>query len=58
MDRERTVLVGNVVLNSSGGRVSRAARVEYDDAANLARLSDMKDELHSTSAFLDTQDHV
>ncbi|ADY27110.1 hypothetical protein Deipr_1979 [Deinococcus proteolyticus MRP] len=38
VDRERTVLVGNVVLNSSGGRVSRAARVEYDDAANLARL--------------------
>ncbi len=38
VDSERTVLVGNVVLNSSGGRVSRAARVEYDDAANLARL--------------------
>ncbi|GHF95487.1 hypothetical protein GCM10017783_04240 [Deinococcus piscis] len=38
VDRERTVLVGDVVLNSSGGRVSRAARVEYDDTANLARL--------------------
>lgn len=38
VDNERTVLVGNVILNSDGGRTSRAARVEYDDAANLARL--------------------
>lgn len=38
VDREKTVLVGNVVLNSKGGRVSRAARVEYDDAQNMARL--------------------
>lgn len=38
VDTERTVLVGDVVLNSEGGRVSRAARVEYDDAAGLARL--------------------
>ncbi|CAM4448920.1 LptA/OstA family protein [Deinococcus marmoris] len=38
VDDEKTTLVGNVVLNSEGGRVSRAGRVEYDDAANLARL--------------------
>lgn len=38
VDSERTVLVGDVTLNSAEGRVSRAARVEYDDAANLARL--------------------
>ncbi|WP_034385923.1 LptA/OstA family protein [Deinococcus sp. YIM 77859] len=38
VDEEQTVLVGNVVLNSQGGRVSRAARVEYDDQANTARL--------------------
>ncbi|TNM62389.1 OstA family protein [Deinococcus radiopugnans ATCC 19172] len=38
VDEETTTLVGNVVLNSEGGRVSRAGRVEYDDAANLARL--------------------
>jgi len=38
VDEEKTTLVGNVVLNSEGGRVSRAGRVEYDDAANLARL--------------------
>ncbi|GAA5514297.1 hypothetical protein Dcar01_03052 [Deinococcus carri] len=38
VDEEQTVLVGNVVLNSKGGRVSRAARVEYDDQANVARL--------------------
>ncbi|BDP40291.1 hypothetical protein DAETH_02600 [Deinococcus aetherius] len=38
VDEEQTTLVGNVVLNSKGGRVSRAARVEYDDQANTARL--------------------
>ncbi|WP_019588464.1 LptA/OstA family protein [Deinococcus apachensis] len=38
VDAEQTVLVGNVVLNSKGGRVSKAARVEYDDQANTARL--------------------
>lgn len=38
VDAEKTTLVGNVVLNSEGGRVSRAARVEYDDTRNLARL--------------------
>ncbi|WP_226342440.1 LptA/OstA family protein [Deinococcus sp. AJ005] len=38
VDDEKTTLVGNVVLNSEGGRVSKAGRVEYDDAANLARL--------------------
>ncbi|MBB5376173.1 hypothetical protein HNQ07_001630 [Deinococcus metalli] len=38
VDQEKTTLVGNVVLNSSGGRVSRAARVEYDDTRNVARL--------------------
>ncbi len=38
VDDEKTTLVGNVVLNSEGGRVSRAGRVEYDDTANLARL--------------------
>nr|WP_256488259.1 LptA/OstA family protein [Deinococcus sp. HSC-46F16] len=38
VDTEKTVLIGAVVLNSPGGRVSRAARVEYDDEANLARL--------------------
>ncbi|WP_102128247.1 LptA/OstA family protein [Deinococcus planocerae] len=38
VDEEQTTLVGNVVLNSKGGRVSKAARVEYDDAANTARL--------------------
>lgn len=38
VDEESTVLLGNVVLKSEGGRVSRAARVEYDDAANTARL--------------------
>jgi hypothetical protein len=38
VDEETTTLVGNVVLNSEGGRVSRAGRVVYDDAANLARL--------------------
>lgn len=38
VDEEKTVLVGNVVLNSKGGRVSRAARVEYDDTRNIARL--------------------
>lgn len=38
VDTEKTVLIGGVVLNSPDGRVSRAARVEYDDEANLARL--------------------
>lgn len=38
VDEEQTVLVGNVVLRSQGGRVSWAARVEYDDQANIARL--------------------
>lgn len=38
VDTEKTVLIGGVVLNSPDGRVSRAARVEYDDRANLARL--------------------
>ncbi|MFC4638797.1 LptA/OstA family protein [Deinococcus hohokamensis] len=38
VDAETTTLVGEVALNSAGGRVSRAARVEYDDARNLARL--------------------
>ncbi|MBZ9750032.1 LptA/OstA family protein [Deinococcus sp. HMF7604] len=38
VDDEKTTLVGNVVLNSEGGRVSKAARVEYDDASNIARL--------------------
>lgn len=38
VDAETTTLVGNVVLNSEGGRVSRAGRVIYDDTANLARL--------------------
>lgn len=38
VDEEKTVLIGNVELRSKGGRVSRAARVEYDDTANLARL--------------------
>lgn len=38
VDAETTTLVGAVTLNSAGGRVSRAARVEYDDARNLARL--------------------
>ncbi len=38
VDEEKTTLVGSVVLNSEGGRVSRAARVEYDDTANIARL--------------------
>lgn len=38
VDEEKTTLVGNVVLNSEGGRVSKAARVEYDDTKNIARL--------------------
>lgn len=38
VDEEKTVLVGNVVLKSSGGRVSKAPRVEYDDKADSARL--------------------
>ncbi|UBV42288.1 LptA/OstA family protein [Deinococcus taeanensis] len=38
VDDEKTTLVGNVVLNSAGGRVSEAARVEYDDTRNVARL--------------------
>lgn len=38
VDAERTLLVGKVELKSEGGRVSRAPRVEYDDAANTARL--------------------
>ncbi|WP_414657576.1 LptA/OstA family protein [Deinococcus sp. VB343] len=38
VDSEATVLVGDVVLRSKGGRVSRASRVEYDDQANTARL--------------------
>ncbi|MDP9765836.1 LptA/OstA family protein [Deinococcus enclensis] len=38
VDEEKTVLIGNVELRSKGGRVSKAARVEYDDTANLARL--------------------
>ncbi|MPY67246.1 OstA family protein [Deinococcus sp. SDU3-2] len=38
VDTEKTVLIGAVVLSSPDGRVSRAARVEYDDEANLARL--------------------
>lgn len=38
VDAERTLLVGKVELRSEGGRVSRAPRVEYDDAANTARL--------------------
>lgn len=38
VDQEKTTLVGNVVLNSAGGRISRAARVEYDDTRNVARL--------------------
>lgn len=38
VDEEKTVLVGNVVLESKGGRVSKAGRVEYDDTQNVARL--------------------
>ncbi|MBZ9712270.1 LptA/OstA family protein [Deinococcus multiflagellatus] len=38
VDEEKTTLVGNVVLNSEGGRISKAARVEYDDTRNVARL--------------------
>lgn len=38
VDEESTTLIGNVVLTSQGGRVSKAARVEYDDASNTARL--------------------
>lgn len=38
VDEESTVLVGNVKLTSSGGRVSEAERVEYDDLKNEARL--------------------
>lgn len=38
VDAERTLLVGTVELKSKGGRVSKAPRVEYDDAANTARL--------------------
>lgn len=38
VDEEKTTLVGGVVLNSEGGRVSKAARVEYDDTKNVARL--------------------
>lgn len=38
VDEEKTLLVGNVVLQSAGGRVSRAGRVEYDDTHNQARL--------------------
>ena len=38
VDDEKTTLVGNVELKSSGGRTSRAARVEYDDTRNVARL--------------------
>lgn len=38
VDEEKTLLVGNVVLESAGGRISKAGRVEYDDAKNEARL--------------------
>lgn len=38
VDNEKTVLVGGVELISKGGRVSKAERVEYDDARNEARL--------------------
>ncbi len=38
VDEEKTVLVGNVVLESGGGRISKAGRVEYDDTQNVARL--------------------
>lgn len=38
VDTEETLLVGNVVLKTKGGRVSRAGRVEYNDAAGTARL--------------------
>lgn len=38
VDTESTVLVGDVVLRSRGGRVSKASRVEYNDQANTARL--------------------
>lgn len=38
VDDEKTTLVGNVVLKSKGGRISKAARVEYDDTKNEAKL--------------------
>lgn len=38
VDDEKTTLVGSVELKSDGGRTSRAARVEYDDTRNVARL--------------------
>ncbi|GGB62394.1 LptA/OstA family protein [Deinococcus soli (ex Cha et al. 2016)] len=38
VDDEKTTLVGSVELRSGGGRTSRAARVEYDDTRNVARL--------------------
>lgn len=38
VDEESTTLIGNVVLTSKGGRVSKAPRVEYDDTTNTARL--------------------
>lgn len=38
VDTEATLLVGDVVLRSKGGRVSKAGRVEYDDQASTARL--------------------
>lgn len=44
VDTEATVLVGNVVLRSEGGRVSKAGRVEYDDEASTARLFASEDQ--------------
>lgn len=44
VDSEATVLVGNVVLRSEGGRVSKAGRVEYDDEASTARLFASEDQ--------------
>ena len=38
VDEESTTLIGNVILTSKGGRVSKAPRVEYDDTTNTARL--------------------
>ncbi|WP_206431609.1 LptA/OstA family protein [Deinococcus psychrotolerans] len=44
VDNETTTLVGTVVLKNAG-RVSKAARVDYDDAANVAILRGSPDKL-------------
>lgn len=54
VDEESTTLIGNVILTSKGGRVSKAPRVEYDDTTNTARLYGTPEQAATSTKGTDT----